>query len=347
MDKIYKKNLFGLSIDEIQTIADENGWPSYRGAQIFRWVYQGVADIDEMSNLPLSAREALKKQYQIFHLQIIKKIEEKKTKTTKYLLRTEDDLLIEAVLLRYRHGNSLCVSSQAGCSMACVFCASATGGLKRNLSAAEMLSQVYVVERDTGQKISNVVMMGSGEPLDNYENTIGFLNLISDKDTRNLSKRNITLSTCGIADKIVLLADSKTGVNLSVSLHSPFQDQREMMMPVAKNFPLEKLMEACSYYVQKTKRRITFEYALIAGVNDTLGHGQALAQLLRGLNCLVNLIPINQASNPTLKSSNDEAIAAFAEILTKKHINTTVRRTLGSSINAACGQLKSGFYKEV
>ncbi len=345
MDNIHKKNLFGMSKAEIEEIVKKNNWQAYRAKQIYGWVYQGTGQIDAMSNLPGHIREELKQQYDIFHLQIIEKFEEKKTKTTKYLLRTEDDLLIEAVLLRYKHGNSLCISSQAGCNMACVFCASAIGGLQRNLSAAEMLSQVYVAEEDTGKKISNMVMMGSGEPLDNYENTIGFLELVSDKDTRNLSKRNITVSTCGIADKIVLLADSGAGVNLSVSLHSPFQEQREKIMPVARKFSLKELMEACRYYAEKTKRRITLEYALISGVNDTPEHALALAQLTKTLHCLVNLIPMNETSRPLLKGSGEKNVAAFAEILTKRQITVTIRRTLGSSINAACGQLRSGFYK--
>lgn len=346
MDNFEKKNLLGLSREEIEKTVQANNWPTYRAQQIYTWIYRGIDTIDEMLNLPLSVREELNKKYKIYHLQVIDKIDEKKTRTTKYLLRTEDDLLIEAVLLRYKHGNSLCVSSQAGCNMACVFCASAVGGLKRDLSVAEMLSQVYVIEKNTKEKISNIVMMGSGEPLDNYENTLRFLHLISDKDTKNISKRNITVSTCGIADKIVLLADSGAGVHLSVSLHTPFQEQREKMMPVAKKITLEELMQACRYYAEKTKRRVTFEYALIADINDTAEHAHALARLVKGMNCLINLIPVNAARNAEFKSSGEQAVAEFAAVLTKHHVTTTIRRTLGSSINAACGQLKSGYYKE-
>jgi 23S rRNA (adenine2503-C2)-methyltransferase len=346
MNNYQKINLLGLNKQDIFKITKENHWPAYRADQIYTWVYKGVESIDLMHNLPLTLREELNKKYTVSHLTIIKKIKEKNTNTIKYLLKTEDNLAIEAVLMHYKHGVSLCISSQAGCNMACSFCASAIGGLQRNLTAGEMLSQVYVIQKDSAQRISNIVMMGSGEPLENYENTIDFLKLITDQDGLNISKRSITLSTCGIAEKIYSLADSDTGINLSVSLHNPFQQQREKIMPIAKRIPLDQLLKACFYYVYKTKRRITFEYALIDGINDTLYHAQELIKILKGLNCLVNLIPANDISNKNIKKSSEENIKKFYDILTKNNVNTTIRRTLGSSINAACGQLKAGIYKE-
>lgn len=339
-------NLFGLSKADIQKIVKENNWSAYRAGQIFEWVYKGIEAIDEMSNLPSSIRQELKNNYYIYHMQIIKKIKENKTDTIKYLLKTEDNLQIEAVLMNYKHGMSVCISTQAGCGMACAFCASAKGGLIRNLTAGEMLSQIYTIQKDANKRVDNIVMMGSGEPLANFDNSMEFLNIVSDKDTLNISKRSITLSTCGLADKIYSLADSGAGINLSVSLHNPIQMQREKIMPVAKKFSIDELIKACSYYIEKTKRRVTFEYALIEGQNDTAYHAEQLAKRIKTLNCLVNLIPVNEVEGKEIKKSSENNIKNFYDILTKNNINTTIRRTLGSSINAACGQLRAGIYKE-
>lgn len=339
-------NLFGLSKADIQKITNENNWPSYRAAQIFEWVYKGIDTIDEMSNLPGLIREELKNKYYIYHMQIIKKLRENKTNTVKYLLKTQDDLQIEAVLMNYKHGISVCISTQAGCGMACAFCASAKDGMIRNLTAGEILSQIYAIQKDTNTRVDNIVMMGSGEPLANFENTMAFLNLVSDEDTLNISKRSITLSTCGLSDKIYALADSGAGINLSVSLHNPIQSQREKIMPVAKKYSIDELIKACSYYIDKTKRRVTFEYALIEGQNDTSYHAEQLVRKLKTLNCLVNLIPVNEVEGKEIKKSSENNIKNFYDILTKNNINTTIRRTLGSSINAACGQLRAGIYKE-
>ncbi len=339
-------NLFGLNKTDIQEIANENNWPAYRADQIFKWIYKGADTIDEMSNLPLQIREKLKSRHYIYHMQIIKKIREKKTDTVKYLLKTEDNLQIEAVRMNYKHGMSVCISTQAGCNMACSFCASALDGMKRNLTAGEMLSQVYAIQKDSNERADNIVMMGSGEPLANFDNTMAFLNLVSDKDTLNISKRSITLSTCGLADKIYMLADSGAGINLSVSLHNPIQQQREKIMPIAKKFSIDDLVKACTYYIDKTKRRVTFEYALIEGQNDTAYHAEQLAYKIKSLNCLVNLIPVNEVEGKDIKKSSENNIKYFYDILTKNNINTTIRRTLGSSINAACGQLRAGIYKE-
>jgi len=339
-------NLFGLNKTDIQKITEQYNWPAYRASQIYTWLYKGIETIDDMSNIPISVREELKKDYYIYHLTIINKIREKCTDTVKYLLKTEDNLKIEAVSMNYKHGMSVCISTQAGCNMACSFCASAIGGLKRNLSAAEMLAQIYVIKKDSGIRPNNIVMMGSGEPLVNYDNTIAFLRLVSDKDTLNISKRSITLSTCGIADKIYDLANDDMGINLSVSLHNPVQVQREELMPIAKKYTVDELIKACRYYTEKTKRRVTFEYALIEGKNDTPYHAKELISKIKGLNCLVNLIPANETAGKEIKRSNESNIKNFYDILIKNSINTTIRRTLGSSINAACGQLRAGIYKE-
>lgn len=339
-------NLFGINKTDIEKIAIENNWPAYRAGQIFSWIYKGIENIDEMSNLPLSVRKTLKNKYYIYHMQIIKKIREKKTDTTKYLLKTEDDMQIEAVMMNYVHGTSVCISTQAGCGMACSFCASAKDGMIRNLTAGEMLSQIYSIQKDSGKRADSIVMMGSGEPLANFDNTLDFLKLVSDKDTLNISKRSITLSTCGLTDKIYQLADSGVGINLSVSLHNAIQNQREKIMPVAKKFSIDELIKACAYYTDKTKRRVTFEYALIEGQNDTPHHAEQLIKKIKGLNCLVNLIPINEIEGKNIKKSSENNIKYFCDILAKHNINTTIRRTLGSSINAACGQLRAGIYKE-
>ncbi|MCO8193271.1 MULTISPECIES: 23S rRNA (adenine(2503)-C(2))-methyltransferase RlmN [Anaerofustis] len=341
------KNLFGLTLEDLEKIViDEFKEPKFRAKQIFKWLYSSyVKNIDEMTNLSLSLRDKLKSKYYISHLQLEKKFVEKGSNTTKFLLKTEDDILIESVLLTYEAGSTLCVSTQAGCRMGCVFCESGKCGLLRNLTKGEILNEIYLVNEIEDIKVSNIVLMGSGEPLDNYDEVIGFLKLVMDKDTLNMSKRSITLSTCGLKDKIYLLADSGLDINLALSLHAPFHEMRESMMPVEKANNIDDVLQATFYYRFKTGRRITYEYCLIEGKNDTIECINRLYELFKDTDGLINVIGVNDNSKETV---NDKYIHIFVNKLRKKGINVTLRRRLGSSINAACGQLRSRYLnKEV
>ncbi len=341
------ENLFGKTLDDLEKIViDEFNEPKFRAKQIFKWIYSSyVKDIDAMTNLSLNLRDKLKNRYYISHLQLEKKFVEKGSNTTKFLLKTEDDILIESVLLTYESGSTLCVSTQAGCRMGCVFCESGKCGLLRNLKKGEILNEIYLVNELENIKVSNIVLMGSGEPLDNYDEVIGFLKLVMDKDTLNMSKRSITLSTCGLKDKIYLLADSGLDVNLALSLHAPFHEMRESMMPVEKANNIEDVLQATFYYRFKTGRRITYEYCLIEGKNDTIECINKLYELFKDTDGLINVIGVNDNSK---KLVSDKYIHVFVNKLRKKGINVTLRRRLGSSINAACGQLRSRYLnKEV
>lgn len=341
------KNLFGLTLEDLENIViDEFREPKFRAKQIFKWLYSSyVKNIDEMTNLSLSLRDKLKSKYYISHLQLEKKFVEKGSNTTKFLLKTEDDILIESVLLTYEAGSTLCVSTQAGCRMGCVFCESGKCGLLRNLTKGEILNEIYLVNEIEDIKVSNIVLMGSGEPLDNYDEVIGFLELVMDKDTLNMSKRSITLSTCGLKDKIYLLADSGLDINLALSLHAPFHEMRESMMPVERANNIGDVLQATLYYRFKTGRRITYEYCLIEGKNDTIECIEKLYELFKDTDGLINVIGVNDNSQ---KKVDDKYIHVFVNKLRKKGINVTLRRRLGSSINAACGQLRSRYLnKEV
>lgn len=341
------KNLFGLTLEDLEKIViDEFKEPKFRAKQIFKWLYSSyVKNIDEMTNLSLDLRDKLKSKYYISHLQLEKKFVEKGSNTTKFLLKTEDDILIESVLLTYETGSTLCVSTQAGCRMGCVFCESGKCGLLRNLTKGEILNEIYLVNEIEDIKVSNIVLMGSGEPLDNYDEVIGFLKLVMDKDTLNMSKRSITLSTCGLKDKIYLLADSGLDINLALSLHAPFHEMRESMMPVERANNIDDVLQATFYYRFKTGRRITYEYCLIEGKNDTIECIEKLYELFKDTDGLINVIGVNDNSKKTV---DDKYIHVFVNKLRKKGINVTLRRRLGSSINAACGQLRSRYLnKEV
>lgn len=338
-------NLFGLNLEEIEKIiVDKYKQPKFRSTQIFKWLYNSyVSSIDEMTNLSLDLREKLKKEFYISHLKLEKEFKEEKSNTTKFLLKTEDDILIECVLLSYETGATLCVSTQAGCRMGCVFCESGKCGLIRNLTKGEILNEIYLVSEIEKIRISNIVLMGSGEPLDNYDEVVGFLKLVTDENTLNMSKRSITLSTCGIKDKIYSLADSGLDINLALSLHAPFHEMRESMMPIERANHIEEVLDATFYYRSKTGRRITYEYCLIEGKNDTIECIDKLYDLFKGTDCLINVIGVNDSSK---KRVNDKYIHAFVDKLRNKGINVTIRRRLGSSINAACGQLKSRYLNE-
>lgn len=338
-----KLDLLSLTIKEIEDLMEKVGDKRYRGKQIFQWVNKGIKDFDKMSNIPKTLRETLQGISYITRISIEKSWISKIDGTIKYLFRLEDDNIIEAVAMEYKHGITLCISSQVGCGMGCNFCASTIGGLVRNLRAGEMVDQILLIQEDLNIKISNIVLMGSGEPLHNYEQVINFLKIVNNENGLNIGNRHITLSTCGLVPEIRRLADVQLPINLAISLHAPNDIIRKNIMPIAKKYSIEELMVACKYYLEKNNRRITFEYALIKGVNDTDLHAKELSGVLKGLLCHVNLIPINEVKERDYKKSNKDKIERFQSILKKNGIETTIRREMGADINAACGQLRNNY----
>ncbi len=313
----------------------------YRAKQIYLWLQKGTYSFDEMLNIPKSIRLLLEEHTFLTLPRVEKKLVSKLDGTVKYLFRLYDGEFIESVFMRYEHGNTLCISSQVGCRMGCGFCASTLTGLKRNLLPSEMTGQVMAAQRDLGERVSNIVMMGIGEPLDNYENVLRFLSLVNDENGLGIGHRHISLSTCGLCDKIRDLADRQLQITLSVSLHASDSETRKKLMPVANKYDLDELIDTCKYYIQKTGRRISFEYSMIHGENDTPECAYRLKKLLSGMICHVNLIPLNDVKERGYTKSKKQAIDEFVKILSQGHITATVRRKLGSDINAACGQLRA------
>lgn len=336
-----KIDIKSLELEELNRQLAEMGQPKFRGKQIYSWLHEKrVTSFDEMSNLPAALRQQLMERYYINRLCIIKKLVSKIDGTQKYLLRLKDNNCVEAVLMRYKYGNSVCISTQVGCRMGCKFCASTLAGWIRSLDVSEMLDEIYTLTQDSGERVSNVVLMGIGEPLDNYDNVMKFLRILSSPEGYNLSLRHLSLSTCGLVDKIYELADQKLGLTLSISLHAPNDEIRSQTMPVNKRYPMEELLKACRYYFKQTGRRISFEYALIEGVNDELRHANELADRLKGMAAHVNLIPVNPVKERGFKRGSRQRIEAFQKALEARGVNATVRRELGADINAACGQLR-------
>ena len=327
----------------LQEISEKSGVKieKFRSTQIYGWLVKGVYSFDEMLNVPKTIKAVLDEYCFLALPQIEKKLVSKIDGTVKYLFRLHDGEFVESVFMRYEHGNTICVSSQVGCRMGCTFCASTLMGLTRNLYPSEILGQVIAAMRDMGERISNIVMMGIGEPLDNYDNVMKFLELVNDEKGVNIGHRHISLSTCGLCDKIRQLADEKKQITLSLSLHASDAETRRKLMPVARKYDLDELMESCRYYISKTGRRISFEYAMIAGENDSHAHAERLGNLLSGMICHVNLIPLNDVKERSYTKSSKKAIDDFVKILERKHITATVRRKLGSDINASCGQLRA------
>lgn len=339
------QDIKSLSIEKLEDCLIQIGEPKYRAKQIFIWLHQkNVQSFDEMLNISKNLREKLKEIYYISNSTIEKKLISCYDSTVKYLFSFNDGECVEAVLMSYHHGYTACISTQAGCKMGCTFCATGQGGFHRNLTAGEMISQLQAIEADQNVRISNVVLMGMGEPLDNYDNVTDFLRLVSSDDGMNIGMRHITLSTCGLADKIEQLAKLKLQITLSISLHAPNDEIRNRTMPVNKRFPIDTLLEKCREYIQATGRRITFEYAMIDGVNDSLDCAQQLCSRLKGMLCHVNLIPVNEVDKTGYKKSGSKSVNAFCNYLNNHGIPATIRRTLGSDINASCGQLR-GQYK--
>lgn len=332
-----------LYIEEIEGMLKEMGEPKFRAKQIFSWLHAKKAKtFDEMTNLSKPLREKLGEKFKISNVKILEKLVSSDG-TTKYLFSLDDGNVIESVLMRYSYGNAVCVSTQVGCRMGCGFCASTLNGLERNLEAGEILSQIYEISRDIDERISSVVLMGSGEPLDNYDNVIRFIRLLNSRDGADIGQRHITLSTCGLAEKIDKLRGENLHITLAISLHAPNDEIRGKTMPVSRKYDMETLLSACRRYSEETKRRITFEYALIRGVNDSAACAKELASKLKGMLCHVNLIPVNDVKEREYVHSSEEQIKSFASILMGRGIETTIRRKLGSDINAACGQLRRSY----
>ncbi|MCM1267706.1 MAG: 23S rRNA (adenine(2503)-C(2))-methyltransferase RlmN [Bacteroidales bacterium] len=342
-----KKEIKSLTLSELKAEMEEAGEKSFRAAQLYEWMHRKLArGFDEMTNLPLAMREQCGERYTYTALRIAAVQESAVDGTKKYLFALADGNVVESVWMRYKHGNSVCISSQAGCRMGCRFCASTLDGLVRNLTPAEMLDQIYAIALETGERVSNVVVMGSGEPLDNYENLLRFLALLTDENGLHISQRNVTVSTCGIVPKMRELAQEKMQITLALSLHAATDEKRRQLMPIAERYSLKELMGCCVYYFEQTGRRITFEYSLVRDVNDTRRDAEELAALLRGMNCHVNLIPVNPVKERAYAQSKRQTVEAFAALLQKKGINATVRRELGRDIEGACGQLRRRFLGE-
>ena len=340
------KNLKSMTLPEIAAVLKELGQPAFRAKQLFSWLHKGVRSFDEMTNLPQSLRQALETEYPICPPEVVRKQESQKDGTIKYLWKLSDGNCVETVLMRYHYGNTVCISTEVGCRMGCAFCASTLGGLVRPLEPFEMVDQVLFTQVDSGLPISHIVLMGIGEPLDNFDNVLRFLELINHADGMNISMRHISLSTCGLVPKIRDLADRKLQLTLSVSLHAPTDEIRNTIMPVNKAYPTEQLLDACRDYYAKTGRRISFEYAMINGVNDTPQHARTLLRRLKGLPAHMNLIPLNHVEESPLKPSTHKAVMEFQKILEEGGVPATVRRTLGGDIDASCGQLRRKYTKE-
>lgn len=335
------RDILSMTFDELSDEFAFFGYPKYRAKQVYEWLHKHlVGDYDEMTNLPKNLREELKEKFPLINCRIEKKQVSKLDNTVKYLFSLHDGDYIESVVMKYKYGYTICVSSQVGCKMGCAFCASTLGGFKRSLSAGEILSQLYTAQKDIGERISHIVLMGMGEPLDNFNNVLRFLALVTDENGVNISMRNISLSTCGIVPKIEELLSKRMQLTLSISLHAPNDEIRSKIMPINKSYPVDSLLKICRKYTQETSRRISFEYSMLSGFNDTDDCARLLAAKLKGMLCHVNLIPVNEVAESPFKPSTPERIEQFIDILSKNGINATVRRKLGSDIDASCGQLR-------
>lgn len=334
------KDFKSMLPEEIREFMVDQGEKAFRAQQVFQWLARGLDDFDQMSNLPEQLREKLKGLAFIESLQIEEVQSSKRDGTKKYLFRMRDGNSVESVFMKYKHGNTVCISSQAGCRMACSFCASGIGGLSANLSPGQMLDQVMAIKKDTGENINNVVIMGIGEPFDNYENMSKFLKLIHHEDGMGMGYRSITVSTCGLIPKIQEFAEDFPQVNLAISLHGPNDEVRGKLMPVNRRYPVDELLKAARAYTEKTRRRISFEYALIKDVNNQRHHAEELASKLKGMLCHVNLIPLNPVDEKPYKTSSEMTAMEFEAILKDKGIQVTTRRSLGTDIDGACGQLR-------
>lgn len=336
-----------LNYEELCQLAEELGEKKFRAGQLYQWMHQKlITDFEQCKNLSNAFREKLKKTCRLTALEPIQVQESKLDGTQKYLFRLYDGNLIESVLMKYHHGNSVCISSQVGCKMGCRFCASTLDGCVRNLTASEMLDQIYRIQAISGERVDNVVVMGSGEPMDNFDNLIRFMELLNAEKGLNISARNLTVSTCGLVPKIRELADLKLQITLAISLHAPNDELRKTMMPIANKYSIAEIIDVCKYYLAQTNRRISFEYSLVKGVNDTAECAKQLIGLVHGMNCHINLIPVNPIKERDYEQSEQKAIHEFKNKLEKNGVNVTIRREMGRDIDGACGQLRKSYMED-
>ncbi len=347
VNNMNRTDIKSFNLEELTEYIVSAGYPKFRAKQLYEWMHVKLVDsVDAMTNLPAVMREQIKAECDFTSLRAVNVQVSGEDGTAKYLFELEDGNLIESVLMKYHHGNSVCISSQAGCRMGCRFCASTLDGLARNLKASEMLDQIYRIQSLTGERVSNVVVMGSGEPFDNFDNFLKFQELLTDSNGLNISARNLTVSTCGLVPRIYELADMKLQLTLAVSLHSPTDEMRKQLMPIANKYSIAEIMKACRYYIEKTGRRVTFEYSLVKGQNDSAECAAILSDLLKGMNCHVNLIPVNPIKERDFKQSELADINKFKNKLEKNRINVTIRREMGRDIDGACGQLRKRYSDE-
>lgn len=339
-----KKDIKSLNYEQLIREMEAIGEKAFRGKQIYQWLHEKlVDDFEEMNNLSKQLREKLREHFFMTQTGMIENLASKDGTTIKYLFELEDGSVIESVLMKYKHGNSVCISSQVGCRMGCRFCASTLGGLERNLTAGEMLGQIYQIQKMSGERVSHVVVMGTGEPLDNYDNLLQMIHMLTDTHGLHISQRNITVSTCGLVDKIRKLAEEKLQITLAISLHAPNDEVRKELMPIANRYTIDEILEVCNYYFEATGRRISFEYSLVKDINDSEAYAVELASRIKKMNCHVNLIPINPIKERNFKDSDSRFIQKFKIILEKYKINVTIRREMGRDIDAACGQLRKSY----
>ena len=338
-------NIRSMTQPEVAAICKELGQPAFRAKQVYQWLHKGVRSYEEMTNIPKALRDALAEKYPILPPKVVRKQQSQKDGTIKYLWELSDGNCVETVLMRYHYGNTVCISTEVGCRMGCAFCASTIGGLVRKLEPFEMLDEVLFTQIDSGLPVSHIVLMGIGEPLDNFDNVMRFLELVNSEDGVNISMRHISLSTCGLVPMIDKLAEKKLQLSLAISLHGPNDEIRGKIMPVNRAYNMDALLEACRRYYAATSRRIHFEYAMIQGVNDSEDNARELLRRLKGLPAHVNMIPLNHVEESPLKPSTRAAVAAFQKILEDGGVSATVRRTLGGDIDASCGQLRRKYTK--
>ncbi|MDV4151218.1 23S rRNA (adenine(2503)-C(2))-methyltransferase RlmN [Clostridium sp. AL.422] len=339
------ENILDYSLEEVSKWLKENGESSFRAKQVFSWIYNNVWEFDDMKNLPKALIEKLKENFYIGVPEVVGDYNSTVDETKKILFAFKDGNIIESVIMKYNYGNTICISTQVGCRMGCTFCASTLEGRVRNLTAGEILAEVIVAQKVLGERISNIVLMGSGEPLDNYDNVTKFLDLVNAEYGLNIGQRHITLSTCGIVPKIYELADKGYSITLAISLHAFSDEKRRAIMPIARKYSIKEILEACDYYFEKTGRRISFEYSLVSGINDGKEDAKALSKLLKGRQCHINLIPVNEIKENTLKRPSKKTIEEFEKIVSDHGLDVTVRKEMGNDINAACGQLRRNFLK--
>lgn len=340
------ENILNYTLEELSSWLIENGESKFRAKQVFSWIYKEVWDFDDMKNLPKPLKEKLKENFVISLPEVIHEYTSKEDDTKKLLLRFSDGNIVETVIMKYKHGNSICVSTQVGCRMGCKFCASTINGRVRDLSSGEILSQIMTAQHVIKERISNVVLMGSGEPLDNYDNVVKFLHLVNAEYGLNIGQRHITLSTCGIVPNIYKLSEENLSITLAISLHATSDEKRKKIMPIANKYTIKEILDACRDYIERTNRRVTFEYSLVKDVNDGIEDAKSLGKLLNNMLCHVNLIPVNEVRENSFKRSSDKVINNFENTLKDLGIEVTVRREMGSDINAACGQLRRSYLEK-